>query len=640
MFGAAFSYPAADLAAISPDGKHVAVVSKANVLGARLRVIDLSRAAVVADLGSNLKDLLLVYSPRICWLNADRMLVHFGHSDLAVLDTDGKNLRWLPVGGSRFSLEPTGSHLLGVRIAAFSSEEPDFVHLMGYGSWGQVGEKRSAQIAKFHLKKSESQQVWGEKLAGRIITDQQGRARVWHEIQKDTERFHVREPDGKAGMGRSLDEVAGPEADARFALSAENYFERHTRPLGFDRDPNTLIVASNVGRDTVGIYGLDLAKGQRTGIALELPDYDLAELHTAPLLDYSNLVFDPGSGRLAGVRYDGERRSALWIDEELRGVQARIEALMPAHGVQIENWDAAREKFIVLLTHRADAGTYAVYTRSTDELRGFLPVRPPHPAAPKVHVTPWKITAADGTVLSGHLTLPLAPARKPIPVVAFFQPRLWQRVPTGFAPHVAALAMMGYAVIEVNHRGVLGLGARHWLAGRGDADERAVADMFAAVDRVAIQAGLDAQRVAVCGARFGGLMALRAAQLLPQRVACAVAIDAETDLAVLERPIELHSELSGLTSAAQLAFFGPTHEDLVRRSPVAQAVKFTQPVMFAMTFDSYGAPMKSLRRKLSASGQPVAWVDVAGGEENSVRQGRMCVAVEKFLGEHLGKTKP
>ena len=48
-----------------------------------------------------------------------------------------------------------------------------------------------------------------------------------------------------------------------------------------------------------------------------------------------------------------------------------------------------------------------------------------------------------------------------------------------------------------------------------------------------------------------------------------------------------------------------------------------------------------LARLLSrASGQPVAWVDVAGGEENSVRQGRMCVAVEKFLGEHLGKTKP
>ncbi len=618
----------------------MAVVSRSVPSGAQISIIDLATASVAANLGSDFDAGLSVYLPQLRWLDSERLLVHLGFSNFAVLNSDGKHFRWLPVGGNKFAATPKSDSLGLARIAALPPADPDFVYVVGYESFAQIGEKREARIVKFHLKTSDFESVWREKLVGRVIVDQQGRARVWHEIRKDAERFYLRDPGGKSGAWVSLDAAAGRMGDPEFALSAENYFARHTTPLAFTRDTETLLIASNVGRETVGIYGFNPGTGRRTGFALEHPGFDLAELHNSALFDDSDLVFDPVSGRLAGVRYDGERRTAIWADEELREVQLKIEALAPAHGVQIENWDTARESFLVLLSNRVDAGTYGIYTASTNRLRTFLTLRPPHPTTPSVHVTPWKLTRADGSILSGHLTMPLKPSSKPIPVIAYFQPRPWMRIPAGYSPHVAMLAMMGYAVVEVNHRGIVGLGASHWLAGRPAPDTIAARDMFEGIDHVAGRAGLEVTRVAVAGARFGGLLAIRAAQIAPERVACVVAIDPETDLTAWEAPRDLSAEQSGLTHSAQRTFFGPTRELLGQRSPISHVNLLSPPVMLAVTSPTYAGQSKALRGKMSAAGRAPEWLDTGGRGARSMHEGGAGVAIEDFLHKHLAVHNP
>ena len=115
IFRAAFAIPAAEIAAISPDGKRVAVVSRLEGLGARVRMIDLTSAAVTADLASDFDDRLIVSQPRLRWLDSGRVLVHFGLREFGVVNADGRHIRWLPVDGSRFSERPT-SHLSGEQI--------------------------------------------------------------------------------------------------------------------------------------------------------------------------------------------------------------------------------------------------------------------------------------------------------------------------------------------------------------------------------------------------------------------------------------------------------------------------------------------------------------------------------------------
>lgn len=72
-----------------------------------------------------------------------------------------------------------------------------------------------------------------------------------------------------------LDELARFGSPAGFAVAPENYFGQRSVPIGFDYDSSVLYFASNMGRDTYGIYSMDMKSGQKTGFAAESALYDL-----------------------------------------------------------------------------------------------------------------------------------------------------------------------------------------------------------------------------------------------------------------------------------------------------------------------------------------------------------------------------
>jgi pimeloyl-ACP methyl ester carboxylesterase len=94
-----------------------------------------------------------------------------------------------------------------------------------------------------------------------------------------------------------------------------------------------------------------------------------------------------------------------------------------------------------------------------------------------------------------------------------------------FDPQAQVLGDMGFLVLRLNNRGVLGLGAQSRDTLRRDPDGALAADALAAVEWVAGRQQIDRKRIATLGEGFAGYLAVRVTELHPDVFRCAVALD-------------------------------------------------------------------------------------------------------------------
>lgn len=364
----------------------------------------------------------------------------------------------------------------------------------------------------------------------RTLVDRQGRARIEVPGTVLTDfpfRFEYR---GTHGLRRSrpLDEAAG---QAGFSVSPANYFGERAIPLGFDENPDVLYFASNLGRDTYGLYSLNLATGQRGSVTLENPAYDLIGPPGAGFPDPHTLVFDRFTHQLTGVRFQAHHRTAAWFRPGWQAVQAELEASLPGRSVELLEWDEAGRRFLVATEGPADPGAFYVFDRDTKQLREFVR-RAPWVETNHAHTTiPFGFGLADGARLTGFITVPAQPRMKPVPLLVLCPDEPWARVTPDFQRDVHALAGMGFAVVQYNGRGAWGLGRKQREAITAGYDLVQVEDLATLVAALGQRFQINPQRVALLGRGHGGFIALRAIQARPELFRCAIALEPPVDLA-------------------------------------------------------------------------------------------------------------
>jgi dipeptidyl aminopeptidase/acylaminoacyl peptidase len=330
-----------------------------------------------------------------------------------------------------------------------------------------------------------------------------------------------------------LDRLLGPGLALNLNYTPANFLGERSVPLAFDHNPDLLYFASNLGRDTYGIYAIDLKKKIRTTVAIETP---LADFFSATGAGTSPLIFDEALKKLVGVRYTGAERATAWLDPELAEVQQVLKQTLRDHIPEIIEWDDQRQRFLVFASSQSDPGTYYVFNRPHRTLDEVMQRAPWLPETLRNPGMSFAFRTAEGVNLTGYLTLPKQPRLKRAPLVALCHDGPWLRDHPGYNRWVQALASMGFAVVQVNYRGSTGFGRKHLQALREAPDRVAVADLMAAVDW-AIQSGrVHPKLVATMGEGYGGYLALRAMQLHPDRFRCAVTLNAPTDLAVWANP--------------------------------------------------------------------------------------------------------
>lgn len=158
-------------------------------------------------------------------------------------------------------------------------------------------------------------------------------------------------------------------------------------------------------------------------------------------------------------------------------------------------------------------------------------VGPAYDGLGEVAAVKWiNYRAADGRVINAYLTLPLKGEAKNAPLVVLPHGGPHSRDFPGFDWLSQALAARGYVVLQPQFRGSLGFGTDLLTAGFGEFGHKMQTDLSDGVRALAAQGMIDAKRVCIVGASYGGYAALAGATLDTGVYRCAVSIAGVADL--------------------------------------------------------------------------------------------------------------
>ena len=476
-----------------------------------------------------------------------------------------------------------------------------------------------------------------EFVSGSVVYDRSGRSRLTY--ARPT--FSLARTFALLGPGAPKFDAAllGPFA-AEFRVTAENYFGAHAYPLGFDLDPDVLLVASNLGRDTFGVYALNLKTRQRTALALEHPHVDLAGLE--PTYPSPFLVFDEARGHLVGVRSPGAPPVTVWADPALAAAQSALERKFPARTVTLLDWSDARDVFLARITGGTEPGRTFVFQKQANLVLEILRSAPWLRAADLNATEFFAFDTAQGVHLTGYVTQPRNLRRTPPPVLVCFAAGFPGRPHDEFDREAQVLASMGLVVLRLNHRGVGGFGLAHRNALLEGLDRAPVDDALAAVEWLARQRPIDRKRIATLGADFGGYLAVRALQLHPEAFRCAIAFNAPLDLTRWLAPsVSVDAGVEpDFDQEAVRAFLQRGRADLAPLGVLREPGALTRPVFLlvdAARTDAIGIDNLRLRDQLRQRDLAVDYVEVTADYRAGLPAARRAVydRLEEFLNLNL-----
>jgi dipeptidyl aminopeptidase/acylaminoacyl peptidase len=238
---------------------------------------------------------------------------------------------------------------------------------------------------------------------------------------------------------------------------------------------------------------------------------------------------------------------------------------------------------------------------------------------PEPEIVRWK--SFDGRMISGVLYRP--PARftgaRPIIINIHGGPNDTRERPRFQGRSNYFLNELGIAIVFPNVRGSFGFGKTFEKLDDGARREDAVKDIGALLDWIATDKALDAGRVMVTGASYGGYMTYAVAERYPDRIRCAFAAAAISDFV---------SYIEGTEPGRQQdrrAEYGDEREPQMRTllttmSPLAGATKLKVPLMIAHGRKDARVPIaqaEAMYQAARATGSPV-WLVVYedAGHEN------------------------
>ena len=387
-----------------------------------------------------------------------------------------------------------------------------------------------------------------------VQVDHSGALRVRTRLSGNDELHEVRN-DAKSlwfAAGRTPAEDASVQYAARW------------ESLGFAADNETLYVLTRGETDTGALRTYRIRSRELGPVLFQSPDGEITDLE----MSYDR-------ARLYGVRYVTDRPHYHWFDPQREHLQTVIDNSLPGTFNYVANTSQDEKVLVIVaLTDRQAPSYYLLNLRKSEFKLIYQPARAP--LQPMQVVT---YAARDGLVIHAYLTLPADRQGKRVPFI--LNPHggpYGIRDEWGYNSEVQFLASRGYAVLQPNYRGSGGYGLKFLKAGQGEWGRRMQDDLTDAVQWAIAQGIADPERVAICGASYGGYAALAGVTFTPELYRCAVNYVGVSDLAILNR----HTFVGGRDTRIYFEkWVGNDLKSMRERSPVNFVERIQVPTLHA-----------------------------------------------------------
>lgn len=363
---------------------------------------------------------------------------------------------------------------------------------------------------------------------------------------------------------------------------------------------NAGIIVTNARTGRFGVYHFDLATSTVGQPIFEHPEVDVTEA-----------VISPAGDEVDGVVYEDDRPRTIWFDPELKQLQAQIDRALPGKVSRIVG--RSRDGNIVLLWSGGadDPGTYYLFDRKARRMDPFAAPHEKLRGRRLSEVRSVRYAARDGLSIPAYLTLPAGREAKNLPLIVMPHGGPFARDSYAFDPWVQLLASRGYAVLQPNFRGSTGYGRAFVERGYGQWGMAMQDDLDDGVAWLAREGLVDAGRVCLVGASYGGYAALWGAIRNPELYRCAISFAGVTDVRALLK-YDIKSLVARRYSKQwRQRIRGEESRDLAAISPLQQAARLKVPVLIAHGEQDSTVPVDHGRKLVAALRQRGAPVQAA-----------------------------
>ena len=542
-------------AILSPNAKFLAVRFGGDNQRDRLAVVDLvnNTVKVVGQMKS-------MDVTQFAWVNNDRLI--FDSSDQMAEPGKAQRSRGLFAVNRDGSLQRAFGRVGG--LVGTGNQDSDLVYV-------STGDAYKGELKFIALNTMDT-------LTGRMLpVSRPAATRQWVMDHKGAPRVATSMEDNKTSV-HYLDPVTGKWRK----LSSHDYWfpgKEAMTPVAVAPDGN-LFVTYRGARDKSALHMFDVKTGTLNPTPLvALEDYDF----TGDVVIHKDKVL--------GVRYLGDAFSTVWLDDGMKAMQAKVDALLP-DTINLISMAARPEIPWVLVHSYSDRhpGKFALYNTETGKLNPVGEARPKLDPNDMAEQEAVRIKARDGLVIPSWMTMPKGLGRKNLPMVVMIHGGPYLRGGQwGWNGSSQFLASRGYVVLEPEFRGSMGFGQKHYESGWrqwGLSMQNDIAD----VTRWAIAEGIaDPKRICIAGASYGGYATLMGLVNDPDLFQCGINWVGVTDLTLLH---DGHSSFRSDIGESYKKHSMPTligepvrdAERFKATSPLHQAARVQRPLLMA-----YGA---------------------------------------------------
>lgn len=399
--------------------------------------------------------------------------------------------------------------------------------------------------------------------------------------------------------------------------------------VGIGREPGSVLLLS--GDRTDGQSLTEYAAGSTT--AVEVTDQV-----------FDDLIFDPATHLLIGFStLVGDERGMRFLDPRADKIWKSVVRAFPGEKVQLVSWSDSRRQIVAFVDSPTLGPAYSLVDLDAGSATWLGPVYGGLAEGDVAEVRPVSYKAADGLTITGYLTLPRGREAKGLPLVVLPHGGPAGRDEPTFDWWAQALASRGYAVLQPNFRGSTGFGPDFERAGYGQFGRKMQSDLSDGVRYLAAEGLIDARRVCIVGASYGGYAALAGVALEGGVYRCAAAVAGVSDL---KRFLESRTQ-SGNRENSTVRYWttllgveSRKDPELADISPILHVGSIAVPVLLVHGKDDTVVPYNQsvlMAAALKKAGKPVEFVTL-DAEDHWLSRGetrlRMLTAVAAFIEKH------